>query len=58
MRYVYEAVVADKEGNKINAQMFSSEKAAKKWKPKTGHVTCICQWPVFGEKDIVEDGEV
>ena len=53
-RYVYEAVVVDKEGNKIDALMFSSEKAAKKFKPQTGHITCICQWPVFTEKDIVE----
>ena len=58
MRYVYEAVVADKEGNKIDAMMFSSDRAAQKWKPKTGHVTCVCQWPVFTEKDVIENADL
>lgn len=49
---VYEVVVCDSDGNAIDSVYFNSYKAAEMYKSERGHVTCICEWPVFTTKDI------
>lgn len=54
-RYVYAAMVAGSDGSCIDSVHFSSYKAARVYKPKTGHVTAIVQWPLYSSENMVEE---
>lgn len=53
-KHVYEVVVLDGESNPVDSIYFDSYKAAKAFKPKTGRVTYIAQWPIYSYKDLQE----
>lgn len=50
---VYEVSVCNIEGEKIDTLYFNSYKAAKLFKPYSGHVSCIGEFPLFTSKDII-----
>lgn len=55
-RYVYEVVTTNIVDGRKDSCYFSSRKAAERWKEQQErdgiHETTICQWKVFGSKDI------
>lgn len=52
MKYVYQVIIVNIEGDEIDSRFFSSHKAAKMFKSMAGRATCIVQHPVFTEKDV------
>lgn len=50
---VYEVIICNNEGEKTDTLYFNSYKAARLFKPYSGHVCCIGEFPLFTSKDII-----